>query len=156
MMCFGDLRAEQEEILWTDPCYGKLPDDVTAPIQGGSEVDPADSRQPVGEEPLQPVGAAGAGHAVLGEVGALGEPDAFADRRAFFGDDREGVGAAERHVLARLLPRPLEPQRMLESEARAPYRVVGGEPVIDRRGMQCPAGRKLLVGEGDTEPAAVV
>ena len=115
-----------------------------------------DSRQPVGEQPLQPVGAAGAGHAVLGEVGALGEPDAFAHRGAFVGDDREGVGAAERHVLARLLPGPLEPQGMLEPEARAPYRVVGGEPVVDRRGVQWPASRELLVGEGDAEPAAVV
>ena len=103
-MRFGDLRAEQEEIVWTDPRHGKLPDDVTVGIQGGGEVDPAGSRQPVGEQPLQPVGAAGAGHAVLGEVGALGEPDAFAHHGAFVSDDRVGVGATERHVLARLLP----------------------------------------------------
>src|ERR1700684_2687344 len=45
---------------------------------------------------------------------------------------------------------------MLEPEARAPDRVVGGEPVIDWLGVRRPAGRELLVGEGDTEPAAVV
>ena len=77
-MRFGDLRAEQGKVVGTDPRHGKLPDDVTAPIQGGGEVDPAGSRQPVGEQPLQPAGGPGAGHAVLGEVGALGEPDALA------------------------------------------------------------------------------
>src|SRR6202040_2924114 len=87
---------------------------------------------------------------------ALGEPDAFAHRQTLVSDDRESVGTAERHVLTRLLPGTLEPQGVLEPEARAPYRVMGGEPVVDRRGVQWPAGRELLVGEGDPEPAAVV
>ena len=43
VMRFGDLRAEQEEVVCADPRHGKLPDDVTARIQGGGEVDPARS-----------------------------------------------------------------------------------------------------------------
>ena len=45
---------------------------------------------------------------------------------------------------------------MLETERRAPDRVGGRQPVVDRRGPERPRGGQLLVREGDLEAALVV
>ena len=156
MVHLGGLRAEQEERVVTGSGDGELADDAPVRVEHRRQRDSTRLGQAVREQPLQPVGGSGAGHPVLGEVRALGEPDPFADGAALLGDDRERVRTAERDVLDRFLAGALEPQRVLEPEPGAPHRVVLGEPVVHRRGVQRPAGGELLVRERDPEAAAVV
>ena len=104
MVHLGRLRAEQEELVVADAGDGELADDPAVRVEHRRERDAPDLRQAVGEQPLQPLGGAVAGDPVLGEVGALGQPDPLADGAALLGDDGEGVRPAERHVLDRLLP----------------------------------------------------
>ena len=152
----GRLRTEQEEVVVTDPRDRELADDAALRVEHRRQVRAADLREPVGEQPLQPVGGALARHAVLGEVGALAEPDPLAHGPRLLAHALERVRAVERDVLDRLETGALEPQRVLEPEPGTPHRVVLGEAGVDRRRVQRASRRQLLVGERDAEPPRVV
>jgi hypothetical protein len=66
------------------------------------------------------------------------------------------VGAAEGDGLDRLGASGREPERVLLAPAHAHDGVLGLELVVDRRGLQRPRCRQLLVREGDAEAPAVV
>ena len=156
MVHLGDLRAEQEELVIVRTGHRELADDPAFRVEHRGERDAPWLREPIGEQALEPLGRPRPGYPVLGEVGALGEPDPFAHGPALVGDDRERVGPPERDVLGRFLAGTLEPQGVLEPEAGTPHRVVGGEPVVHRRRVQRPPRGQLLVGERDAEAPAVV
>ena len=156
MMHLGSLRSEQEELVLIDAGDGELTLDAALRVQHRGEIGAADLGQRVGEQPLQPRCRTCAADLVLGEVRCFRQADALAHSPALLAHGVERVRTMEGDVFLRLEARLLEPQRVLQTEARTPHRVVGRETVVDRRRVQWASGRELLVGERDAEAARVV
>ena len=135
-------RPEQVELVGLGGAGDReLADDPSRVVEHRGQRDPAGCRHPRGQQRRQPRLGARPGDPVLGVVRDLGHPDPLADGGDLLGHALPGVRAAERDVLLRLEALPLEPQRVLEAEGRAPHRVGVGQPVVDRRREQRPGGR---------------
>ena len=94
------------------------------------------------------------GHLELAVVGDLDEPDARAHRLALGGHVAVGVRAVEGDLLVRLGRARREPQRVLEPAVVAEHRMLGLQPLVDRRGAQRPCRRGAPRSGSGCESAA--
>ena len=111
-------------------------------------------RDLAGEQAIEPGPRTGAADRVRREARGLDE----ADLRTHGGDLRGDGVEVRRAVPAELVAHALGrvPQRHLEPGGRAELRAARLEAVVERRGLERPAGRQLLVREADREAPRVV
>ena len=153
----GGRRAPDEEIVGAALRHGEVADQLAGLVQHRRERDPPGARHPVGEQPLEPGLGAVASHRELGEVGDLGDADAFANGANLVAHRVEIVGAMERQDVAMLLSLGGVPEWHLHAPGHAHHRAVLGDlDVVERRRLLRAGRRQLLVREADREAARVV
>ena len=146
MVALSRARAEHEEGIGavgrvSQRGHREVTDEIPVFVQHGCQGHSARCWNPVGQHPVKQGPGARTGEFVLGEPGGLDESNSGSHPVDLLGHHFEGVGSVKGDLLHRVGTRSLVPQGLLEAVGRAPHGVGFGEAVVDRRGVQRPAGR---------------
>ena len=156
MELLGDAGAREipRLVLVAEIGEREIADQPAVFLEHGSQRHAPGFRQLAGEHSVQPRLGSLPDHTVFGEGRNLRQADARPHRLDLVGDmleiGRATPGEFVGHALGRV------PQRHLQPVGDAELRALGGEQVVDRRGLERPPGGQFLVGEADGEAARIV
>ena len=148
------VGAREPEAIGLEPRHREVAHQPPGLVQHRCEPDPARGRDRARQQVVQPGVRVGPRDLVARVLRDLIGARRRANRLDLFPDDRLGVRSAQRVVLHEVR-RWREVQRHLQPPVHGALRARREELVVDRRRLERPPGRQLLVGVGHHEAPRV-